>query len=252
MAAKYQTTHEVAYYECDINQTMTFPAMLGIAIKTSEEQSAALNRGPEVIASYGLTWIITSYHITVTRLPRVGEQIQVATQAREYNKFFCYRYFWLLAEDGTELVKIEAVFALIDPETRKVSSVPDEIVAPFGSEKIKRIKRYPKITPITQGQFLPYRVRFYDIDSNQHVNNAMYFNWLMDVLGYEFLTKHEVTQVTIRFDREVAYGHLIESHFQINEKTVDEAGEAVPLQTIHEIKIGEDTYCEAIFTWREK
>ncbi len=50
-----------------------------------------------------------------------------------------------------------------------------------------------------------------------------------------------MTQVTIRFDREVAYGHLIESHFQINEKTVDEAGEAVPLQTIHEIKIGEDT-----------
>ena len=99
----------------------------------------------------------------------------------------------------------------MDPKTRKVSSVPDEIVAPFGSEKIKRIKRYPKITPITQGQFLPYRVRFYDIDSNQHVNNAMYFNWLMDVLGYEFLTKHEVTQVTIRFDREVAYGHLIES-----------------------------------------
>ena len=99
---------------------------------------------------------------------------------------------------------------------------------------------------------MPYRVRFYDIDSNQHVNNAMYFNWLMDVLGYEFLIKHEVTQVTIRFDREVAYGHLIESHFQINEKTVDEAGEAVPLQTIHEIKIGEDTYCEAIFTWREK
>ncbi len=55
MAAKYQTTHEVAYYECDVNQTMTFPAMLGIAIKTSEEQSAALNRGPEVIASYSLT-----------------------------------------------------------------------------------------------------------------------------------------------------------------------------------------------------
>ena len=55
MAAKYQTTHEVAYYECDVNQTMTFPAMLGIAIKTSEEQSAALNRGPEVIASYGLS-----------------------------------------------------------------------------------------------------------------------------------------------------------------------------------------------------
>ena len=37
---------------------------------------------------------------------------------------------------------------------------------------------------------LPYRVRFYDIDSNQHVNNAMYFNWIIDVLGYDFLTTH--------------------------------------------------------------
>ncbi len=88
----------------------------------------------------------------------------MATQAREYNKFFCYRYFWLLAEDGTELVKIEAVFALMDPETRKVSSVPDEIVVPFGSEKIKRIKRYPKITIYhtrtifaVSGTFLRYR-----------------------------------------------------------------------------------------------
>ena len=33
----------------------------------------------------------------------------------------------------------------MDLATRKVSSVPDEIVAPFESEKIKRIKRYPKI-----------------------------------------------------------------------------------------------------------
>ena len=31
MVAKYQKEHEVAYYECDINQTMTFPAMLGVA-----------------------------------------------------------------------------------------------------------------------------------------------------------------------------------------------------------------------------
>lgn len=249
MATKYQTTHEVAYYECDINQTMTFPAMLGVAIKTSEEQSAQLDRGPDVIAGYGLTWIITSYHILVTRLPKVGEQIQVATQAKEYNKFFCYRYFWLLDEQGNELVKIEAVFALMNPETRKVSSVPDEIVAPFGSEKIKRIKRYPKIDPITNGQSLPYRVRFYDIDSNQHVNNAMYFNWLLDVLGYDFLTNHQVKEVTIRFDREVAYGNSIDSHVQINEAQTLATGDTLPLQTLHEIKIADITYCEAVFSW---
>ncbi len=218
MAAKYQTTHEVAYYECDINQTMTFPAMLSVAIKASEEQSEQLDRGATVIGGYGLSWIITSYHILVTRLPKVGEQIQVVTQAKEYNKFFCYRYFWLLDDQGNEL----------------------------------RIKRYPKIEPITEGRSLPYRVRFYDIDSNQHVNNAIYFNWLLDVLGHDFLTKHLVQEVTIRFDREVAYGNLIDSHVQINEALTLDTGEVRPLQTLHEIKIADVTYCEAVFTWQER
>ncbi|WP_270280395.1 acyl-ACP thioesterase domain-containing protein [Enterococcus gallinarum] len=245
MVAKYQKEHEVAYYECDINQTMTFPAMLGVAIKVSEEQSAVLERGPEYIRSFGLTWIITTYHITVNRLPMVGEQIMVSTQAKEYNKYFCYRYFWLHDAQGNELVKIESVFALMDLETRKVSSVPDEIVAPFESEKIKRIKRYPKINSPEKGHFLPYRVRFYDIDSNQHVNNAMYFNWLLDVLGYEFLTTHQVKEITIRFDREVEYGNLVESHFE----TIRDEND---LETLHEIRIGETTYCEAAMKWHER
>jgi medium-chain acyl-[acyl-carrier-protein] hydrolase len=245
MVAKYQKEHEVTYYECDVNQTMTFPAILGVAIKVSEDQCAVLDRGPEYIRSFGLTWIITSYHITINRLPRVGEQIIVSTQAREYNKYFCYRYFWLHDQQGNELVKIESVFALMDLETRKVSKVPDEIVEPFGSEKIKRIKRYPKIESPKTGQFLPYRVRFYDIDSNQHVNNAIYFNWLLDVLGYEFLTTHQIQEITIRFDREVEYGNLVESHY---ETVVQEDG----IETLHEIRIGDETYCEAAMKWQEK
>ena len=47
MAQKYTKKHEVSYYECDINKTMTFPSMLGVVIKTSEEQSDHLGRGTD-------------------------------------------------------------------------------------------------------------------------------------------------------------------------------------------------------------
>ncbi|MGQ4823625.1 acyl-ACP thioesterase domain-containing protein, partial [Enterococcus faecalis] len=49
MAKKYTKKHEVSYYECDINQTMTFPSMLGVVIKTSEDQSDQLGRGSEFV-----------------------------------------------------------------------------------------------------------------------------------------------------------------------------------------------------------
>lgn len=92
---------------------------------------------------------------------------------------------------------------------------------------------------------LPYRVRFYDIDSNQHVNNAMYFNWIIDVLGYDFLTTHVPEKVLIRFDKEVEYGNEIESHY---EQVEMEHG----VKTRHEIRMQEQLYCEANITWKNK
>ena len=73
----------------------------------------------------------------------------------------------------------------------------------------------------------------------------MYFNWLLDVLGYEFLTTHQVKEITIRFDREVEYGNLVESHFE----TIRDENH---LETLHEIRIGETTYCEAAMKWHER
>lgn len=244
MAVKYTHTHEVAYYECDVNQTMTFPAMIGVAIKTSEEQSDTLNRSAEFVHQFGLTWVITNYHFKINRLPKVGEVIQIATQAMEYNKYFCYRNFWFYDEKGNELLMIESVFVLMDIKNRKMASVPEEIIAPFESEKIKRIKRFPAITKVTNGQSLPYRVRFYDIDSNQHVNNAMYFNWMIDVLGFDFLTTHVPQAVNIRFDKEVEYGNEVMSHYEIIAEDT--------IESRHEIKIGTQLYCEANISWIEK
>ncbi|WP_303753373.1 acyl-ACP thioesterase domain-containing protein [Enterococcus sp. S86.2] len=244
MAVKYTRTHEVAYYECDVNQTMTFPAMIGVAIKTSEEQSDTLNRSAEFVHQFGLTWVITNYHFKINRLPKVGEVIQIATQAMEYNKYFCYRNFWFYDEKGNELLMIESVFVLMDIKNRKMASVPEEIIAPFESEKIKRIKRFPAITKVTNGQSLPYRVRFYDIDSNQHVNNAMYFNWMIDVLGFDFLTTHVPQVVNIRFDKEVEYGNEVMSHYEILAEDT--------IESRHEIKIGTQLYCEANISWIEK
>lgn len=244
MAVKYTRTYEVAYYECDVNQTMTFPAMIGVAIKTSEEQSDTLNRSAEFVHQFGLTWVITNYHFEINRLPKVGEVIQIATQAMEYNKYFCYRNFWFYDEKGNELLMIESVFVLMDIKNRKMASVPEEIIAPFESEKIKRIKRFPAITKVTNGQSLPYRVRFYDIDSNQHVNNAMYFNWMIDVLGFDFLTTHVPQAVNIRFDKEVEYGNEVMSHYEIIAEDT--------IESRHEIKIGTQLYCEANISWIEK
>lgn len=235
--------YEVAYYDCDMTGAMKIQSLLAVVIRASEEQSDSLDRGSAFVAEFGLTWVITQYEIEITRLPKVGEMIQITTEAISYNKFFCYRNFLVTDGAGEQLVLIKTTFALMDIANRKMSSVLPEVIDPYESEKIKKIIRWEKIEPVIDGDFLPYRVRFYDLDSNQHVNNAVYFNWLLDVLGHTFLTTHELTEIHVKFNKEVEYGHEIESHFEI-EAAADQ------FVTRHEIRIGELVYCEANMTWQ--
>lgn len=236
--------HEVAYYECDINQNMTFPALLSVVIKASSDQSDALKRGTEYINSLGITWVITQTEIMIKRLPQVGETIKITTDPTAFNRFFCYRDYYVYDAAGEEIVKIDMAFVLMDIKDRKMSSVNPELMAPFESTQVKKIRRWPKIEKVEGEQKQLYHVRYYDLDSNHHVNNAMYFNWLIDVLGYDFMTQHEATYVNVKFDKEVLYGNDIESFYEVIE---DE-----DVKTRHEIRLGDQLACEANILWQKK
>lgn len=138
MGKRYTLNHEVAYYECDINQNMTFPALLSVAIKASSDQSDQLERGTEYINTLGITWVITQTEVTIDRLPKVGEQITVVTEPTEFNRYFCYRSFWVYDSEETELLKIDMSFVLMDVENRKMSSVDAKLMAPYESPQVKR------------------------------------------------------------------------------------------------------------------
>ena len=242
MGKKHTSSYEVAYYDGDFTGAMKIPALLAVVIKVSEEQTELLGRDAAYVARFGLGWVITNYEIEIHRLPKVGEKVAITTQAMSYNKYFCYRNFWVHDEEGNECVFVKSTFVLMDQKNRKISSVLPEIIAPFDSEKITKIYRHEKIEKVTEGNFLPYRVRFFDIDGNQHVNNAIYFNWLLDVLGYDFLTPHQPKKILVKFDKEVEYGQEVESHYEIVEQENQ-------LKTRHEIRIDGQTYCEANIDW---
>jgi len=244
LGKRYTIEHEVTYYQCDINQNMTFPALLSVAIKASSDQSDELNRGTDYINTLGVTWVITQTEVTINRLPQVGETIKVTTNPTEFNRFFCYRDYLVYTEAGEELVKITMAFVLMDIENRKMSSVDAELMAPFESSQVKKIKRWPKIEKVSGEDHQLYHVRYYDLDSNHHVNNAMYFNWMIDVLGYDFMAQHEPTYVNVKFDKEVLYGNDIQSFYEIKETD----------QTIthHEIRLGDQLACEANISWKKK
>ena len=243
---KYSQKHVIKYYECDANSRLTLPMLLNIVIDTSEAQSVLLERDGAYVKNLGLTWVITEHDMTINRLPKTNEKITISTEAKEHNKYFCYRYFWLHDEEGNELVSLMTTFVLMNLTTRKMVSVPSELIEPYHSEKIKNIKRgetFPTLTNATQTSL--FDVHFSDIDTNQHVNNSRYLGWMVDSLDYETLMTYQPTKATIRFIKETHCGEPVASLWE--KQTNEETDQFV---SVHELSVDGNKCAEGVIIWK--
>lgn len=239
MGKKYKTRYQIPFYECDVNHNVKLPHILSVALQIASSQSVELGIGDErLLNDYNLVWVVSEHEITIKRLPQFGETVEIETEPISYNRYFCYRKFRLFDAQGEKIIDILSTFVLMDYDTRKVHDVPEEIIAPYGSEKIRKILRGPRYRPLENADSTLYHVRYFDLDINGHVNNSRYLEWMYDVLDFEFLKHHVPKKINLKYVKEVQYGHDINSRL-----------EQEGLLTKHEIISNGSINAQAITEW---
>lgn len=242
VAQEFSEQHRVVYYDTEVTGEMGIGKLVDMMMLASEDHSDSVGVTTKKVLVLGLGWVITQHLLTINRLPKNNEVVTVKTKAASYNPYFCYRDFWVKAADGTTLAKMHTVFVLMDQEKRKITRIVPELVEPFESEFTKKIERNPlPKAPQTITARHDYGVRFMDIDSNHHVNNVHYFDWMLDVLGADFLIKHRLKEMNIQYKQEVRYGQVATSEVEIS-----------GLTTNHQIKVGSELSCLATCQWEER
>lgn len=241
MGLTYQMQMKIPFDMADINGHIKLPDLILLSLQVSGMQSIELGVSDKtVLDQYNLVWIITDYEIDVVRLPRFAEEITIETEAMSYNRLFCYRRFTIYDDGGQELIHMMATFVLMNRDSRKVHSVEPEIVAPYQSEFSKKLIRGPKYDNLENPTSKDYRVRFYDLDMNGHVNNSKYLDWIFEVMGADFLTKHIPRKINLRYVKEVKPGGMITSAVELD-----------GYESKHEITSDGATNAQAIITWQE-
>lgn len=240
---EFREPHRVVYYEADDTGHLTLAMLINLFVLVSEDQNAALKLTPADIHRLGVGWVVTQYHLQVDHLPKIGDMVTLKTRATAFNKYFAYREYWLLDAQGEQLAYGEGIWVTMSYATRKIATIPAAIMAPYGTAPVKRLPRLPRPDrrdETATSYVKPYTVRYFDIDENGHVNNAHYFDWMLDTLPADWLRQHQVVDVRIRFENEVKYGHQVTS----------EVTHSTPTTTQHAVKIGTTTAVLATLTWQ--
>lgn len=130
----------------------------------------------------GLTWLVRSIELVVHDPPAYGETVAVSTEVLGYRRVFARRRTEVNRADGALAAHAVIDWILLDAAGRPVS-VPPDLVAAVERPSLRDIPL--RITLPPQGGDVlvhPLHVRRHELDPMNHVNNAVYLDYLEEVL----------------------------------------------------------------------
>ena len=206
------------------------------------------------------TWVITRTQMTIHKWATWPTTINVETWPQVPFKFYYPRGCRGYNEDGTTLLFESMTLWLIidkddyhiikpDDRYKKLLSEAGRYVDPEMKKRLSfTLEKYKKI------EKAPIHVQYQDSDSNFHINNVAYLQWMISSLPFTLLDHFQPSFVDISYlkqafrdDTIMCYtGYVDDYSTEINEFTLNH----------HIVKIEEDgketSLCFANTTWKKR
>lgn len=206
----YSIKSRVRYSECDTDFNLTLASVVNYLQDCSTFQSTDIGVGTESLRNRNRAWLLSSWQIVVDRLPHLGENIEVGTQAYEFKGFYGMRNFLIRDESGVDIVKANSVWFYYDICEGKPVKVDDveRNAYPLG-EKLEMDYAPRKISvpelSISAEQIAVTRSM---LDSNKHVNNGQYIMVAEQLMKEYFADTKAVGQIRAEYKRQARLGDV--------------------------------------------
>lgn len=211
----YSEIFRVRNFETDSQGKLTLLSLANYLQDAADRHAIHLGVGMPALAKLGLSWVLHRMKITVTRWPRLAEEIIVETQPSGLERVYVYRDFRIYDQQRTLLVTVSSTWLVFDTIKRTLATPAayfQDIFTPYRDLPFlsRPTRRFP---PLSSDKLLraQLRARHNEIDTNAHVNNSVYFQWLLEPLSAGFLDTKSCSEVEIQFKKECTRQNLITS-----------------------------------------
>lgn len=243
---KYRLNYQIQFMDCDEQGRLKLSALIKLMMHVSNLQLSTLGLGTKDFLAKNLGWVVTQYQFEFARLPKGSEQVVLTTEGKGFNRFFCYRDFGVEDQKGNALIKVHSQWVILDLQQRKMIAPTAQLLAPLAQAENVRGARIKRLRPLPEyDKKGTYLVRYADLDTNHHVDNANYFVWMTEPLGRDFLNQHEPASLLIQFDQEVQYGQTVQSlvsvQDELSQHEIVSAGQKSALAKIVWRKVDKET-----------
>jgi medium-chain acyl-[acyl-carrier-protein] hydrolase len=193
------------------------------------DASAAIGFDHSWYVTHHTAWVVREMTIALGALPAIGEDLRLATWVSEFRRVQAQREYAIWrAATGRIVVRASARWAYCDTLRGQLTRISDEMVeamkVPGCRMASQRRPQAAKSPVVGTSSTLLLEARHYETDTQQHINNCVYADWLDEAFYQTTVTAPLAFPVEnlhprffhIEYIREVMAGDSlrIETHMQ--------------------------------------
>jgi len=163
---------------------------LGTALRYCEalatDASASVGFDRSWYEAHHAAWVVREMTILLGALPRIGEELELATWVAQFRRVQAQREYaiWQKAA-GRMVARASARWAYCDAERGQLIRIPDAILetmkSPGASMPEYRYRQFHNSEVGTnRSSTIFLQAREYETDTQQHINNCVYADWLTE------------------------------------------------------------------------
>lgn len=202
----YRFTHKVTFYECDLGLRMKPSALLKVLQQGGENQLTEMGLGYETLRDkHSMAFLVSRLIMEIDRMPQNNESFTIETcpMGSAGSQFF--RQANAVDAEGKVMVRLYTSWSLYDPNAQKVLRPKQFPIELQGGELEIDPKEFK--LKFEQGEAVGRRpVVYSDLDSNGHMNNAVYFDVICDMLPLQKLKETSPKRIHLVYDQQALPG----------------------------------------------
>jgi acyl-CoA thioesterase FadM len=182
----YFETLQVRSYEVGRSGVARPGAILRYLEHLATRASAYLGFDHRWYEEHGAAWVIREMSILFGALPAIDDDLHMATWVSEFRRVQASREYAVWDAHSRRLVaRARGRWAYIDRRLGQLIKIPEAIIARCGTFNHAMRSRPPAPWPQEEGGIaheMRLTAREHEMDSQQHINNCVYADWLDEAL----------------------------------------------------------------------
>ncbi|MBQ5950753.1 MAG: hypothetical protein IJL66_01185 [Lachnospiraceae bacterium] len=208
MSAEYRKELRLRAEHVDCFRRLRLSVLMRLFQECCIAHTEELGMGREKTLDRGLLWVVNTETVVISRLPVYDESVTLVCRPGRTMHLFFPRQMEVLDETGRVLIRVGALWSLIDRETRRIADPAEHGVFIEGD------LRPDDVMPALS---LPHRelsgraelsADYSRVDINGHMNNAVYLDALTDLIEPERIG--QIQRADLVFVKELPLGSRTE------------------------------------------